>query len=116
MEASITVEIYDDGPIYEEALSGPCPDPSLIILDQEIRRLYREFGGGLRLTRHWLGHEPTAYREHPLAAALLRERGPSVLPITIVDGRVLRAGAYPSLGEIEPQPLPGFELVEYRGL
>lgn len=68
----------------------------------EIRRVYREYGDAVRVRRHWLGTDPPRYRDHPRVGALLRERGPGVLPVTLVDGRVIRTGAYPCYGELEP--------------
>lgn len=114
MTERIAIDVFDSGPIDDGALDGPCPDPCLIIFDQELRRLSREYGDGFRLRRFWLGWDPKSYIKFPEVAALLRERGPAVLPITMVDGRVVQTGAYPGLGEIEPQPVEEFNYLYFQ--
>lgn len=101
MSKPVSIEIFDDGPVPVEALEGPCPDTAQIILEQELRRVGDECGEGVRVYRYWLGENPADYRDHPQVAALLRARGAAVLPITLVDGQVLRMGSYPALGDIE---------------
>lgn len=96
------IEIFDDGPVGPVALAGPSPDPEQVILEEELRRLSREHGDAVRVRRYNLGREPRQYLEHPPVAALLRERGPAVLPVTLVNGRVVKTGAYPGYGELEP--------------
>lgn len=114
MRERISIDVFDSGPIDDGALDGPCPDTCLIIFDQELRRLAREYGDGFKLNRFWLGWEPKSYSNCPEVAALLRERGAAVLPITLVNGRVVRTGSYPGLGEIEVQPVEEFHYLYFQ--
>lgn len=101
MFARINIEIFDDAPIGPQVLANPNPDPDQVILAEELRRLGREYCEGLKVRRYYLGKEARGYLEHPPVAALIRERGPGVLPVTVVNGHVFKTGAYPKYGEIE---------------
>ena len=111
MTTQILVEIFDAGPIGGDLFDSPCPDPDQVILEQELRRIHREYGDGATVRRYWFGQDPRSYAAHPQVAALLRERGAGVLPVVMVDGWVMRTGSYPGLGEIEPHPA---EVIEFE--
>lgn len=102
MPVQMTVEIFDAGPVERGYRDCPCPDTDLLILEDELRRLYRELGPALRVHRYWLGLSAANYREFPAVYALIKERGLAVLPVTMVDGRVVRTGSYPQYRELEP--------------
>lgn len=95
------VEIFDVVPVTGTALEGPSPDPDLIMLEDELRRLQRQFGRNVTIERYYLGTTPEAYRDFPTVATLIRERGAAVLPVTLVDGRVVKTGSYPMYGELD---------------
>ncbi len=102
MPVLMEIDIFDAEPADMGVMDDPCPDPAVMILEDEIRRVYREYGEAVRVRRHYLGEDHKAYRDFPRVAALLRERGPAVLPVTVIDGRVMRTGTYPTYGELEP--------------
>lgn len=47
-----------------------------------------------------LNSQPQAFLANPEVLRMIRERQMAVLPMTVVDGRVAKAGAYPTLGEM----------------
>lgn len=101
MRTVIYIDIFDDGPVGPQSLEGPYPDPNLVILEEELRRIHKEYGDSVEVRRYNLGQEPRHYLDHPAMAALMRERGPAILPVTMVDGRVVKTGAYPCYRELE---------------
>lgn len=49
--------------------------------------------------RHNLSINPNAFLEHEKVNTLFQEHGNEILPITIVDGKVVKTGKYPTLEE-----------------
>lgn len=112
MSETLLIEIFDVAPLNPANLEGPLPDPDLVVLEQELVRVQREFDGKVRLRWHARGTDPDAYRDFPAVATLLRERGPVVMPITAVNGRVIKTGSFPCFREIALPATVDEELAE----
>lgn len=95
--APARVEIFDPVMCCPTGLCGPAPDQKLLDVHEMVRVLERE---GVAVARYQMGSQPTAFLVNPEVSRLLMEHRLKALPITLVDGRVLRVGAYPSLDEV----------------
>ena len=82
-----SVEVFDPAMCCPTGVCGPSVDP-------EVLRT------GYDVTRHNLSSEPQAFVQNAEVAAILKEKGVGVLPITYVGGKILSSGAYPSNGEL----------------
>src|SRR5512140_1700437 len=96
-EPRSTVEIFDPPMCCPTGMCGPVPDQKMLDVQEMIRILGTE---GVQVTRYEPGSNPGAFMNAPEVMLEVRLRSTSVLPITRVNGRVVKSGAYPSIDEI----------------
>jgi hypothetical protein len=94
------IEIYDPPMCCSTGLCGPVQDQSLIDVDQMLREVKSR---GVRVERYQMTSNPGVFLKNPEVMRLVREKQLSVLPITVVNGRVLTTGGYPLWEEIEAE-------------
>ncbi|NLN97137.1 MAG: arsenic metallochaperone ArsD family protein [Eubacteriaceae bacterium] len=62
-----------------------------------IDAMVRNFAAdGFDIVRHNMTMDPNAFVEYREVGTLLVEKGESVLPITMVDGKIVKTGVYPT--------------------
>lgn len=76
----------------------PNPDPVLLDVNEMVQKLKSE---GVRVERYLLNAQPQAFVSNPEVYRLIRERKLAVLPVTAVNGQIIKAGAYPTLDEVK---------------
>ena len=91
------VEIYDPAMCCPSGLCGPAIDPALVRVNDAVMALKRQ---GVEVERYNLAQQTKLFVENKAVADLLHRNGRKALPVTIVNGTVLRAGAYPSYEEL----------------
>ncbi len=90
--------------LYEEAMCcstgvcGPDPDDELVEVSVALDRLEDEFD--VDVSRANMQHNIEQFLETQQIADLVEEHGPSILPITVVDGEVVANEAYLSYDEL----------------
>jgi AhpD family alkylhydroperoxidase len=80
--------------------SGACgldPDPQLARFSADLAWLRRR---GIEVRRHNLTQEPLDFAKNADVKRLMTENDGDDLPVTLVDGKVMQHGAYPSRGEL----------------
>jgi hypothetical protein len=64
----------------------------------------------LRVERYQMASSPNAFLDNAEVMKLVREKQMEALPITVVRGKVIKVGAYPTLDEVKAalsdSPLP----------
>lgn len=85
--------IYDPAMCCSTGVCGPSVDPELLRVSTVINRLK---GKGVVVQRHNLTSNPKAFVEDKKVNELLKQEGIDVLPVTTVEGRIVKTGAYPS--------------------
>ncbi|MCQ6281390.1 arsenite efflux transporter metallochaperone ArsD [Bacillus sp. EB600] len=90
------VEIFDPAMCCSTGVCGPSVDPELTRVATAIFLLEKK---GYDIKRYNLGTEPAIFVENKEVNRVLYEKGPDFLPITLVDGRVVKEGKYPSNDE-----------------
>jgi hypothetical protein len=96
---SKSVEIFDPPMCCSTGICGPAVDPKLVAIQETILKLQAE---GVTVNRYQLTSHPAAFLQQPAVAALLRTpEGIKSLPVTVVNGRVISKGEYPSLETIQ---------------
>lgn len=99
------VQIYDPPMCCPTGLCGPTIDPVLLDINEAVTVLKSE---GITVERYLLNAQPQAFLANPEVLKMVRERQLAVLPITVVDGRIVKTGAYPTLEELrDALILPG---------
>jgi hypothetical protein len=87
-------------------LCGPALDQTLLDVNEMILVLQAE---GLRVERYQMTSHPQAFLKNLDVMRLVREQQLEALPITLVSGKVLKLGEYPTLEEVR-QALNGATL------
>ncbi len=92
------VEIFDPPLCCPTGLCGPTIDPVLLDVNEMVMKLK---GQGVTVERYLMAQQPQAFLSNTEVYRLVREQQLAALPITVVNGRVIKAGAYPTLAEVQ---------------
>ncbi len=92
------VEFFDPPMCCPTGLCGPVLDQSLLDVNEMILALQTK---GIVVKRYQMSSDPNAFLNNEKVIKLVRERQVSALPITVVNGDVIKSSAYPTLSEIE---------------
>lgn len=85
--------IYDPAMCCSTGVCGPSVDKNLLRVSTIVNRLEKK---GIKVERHNLSQDPKAYIDNRDVNKLLNHKGVDVLPITIVDGEVVKVSEYPT--------------------
>jgi len=91
------VELFDPPMCCPTGLCGPTLDQTLLDVSEMVLTLTKD---GVSVSRYQMASQPQAFIQNPEVVTLIREREMAALPITVVRGRVIKVGAYPTLAEI----------------
>lgn len=92
------IEIYDPALCCSTGVCGPSVDPELSRMAADLDRLKKQ---GVEVRRYNLAQEINAFAANATIKGLLESEGPEVLPVTLVDGQVVKKKKYPSSAELE---------------
>ncbi|KAA1803928.1 arsenite efflux transporter metallochaperone ArsD [Bacillus pseudomycoides] len=81
------IEIFDPAMCCSTGVCGPSVDPELIRISVAVNNLKNK---GIDVTRYNLASEPDAFANNVVISQLLTDKGPDVLPVTLVDGKVVK--------------------------
>ncbi|AEW55290.1 ArsD [Bacillus cereus H3081.97] len=81
------IEIFDPAMCCSTGVCGPSVDPELIRISAAVNNLKNK---GIDVTRYNLASEPDAFANNVVISQLLTDKGPDVLPVTLVDGKVVK--------------------------
>jgi len=90
------VEIFDPALCCATGVCGPSVDPELTRVATAIFLLEKK---GYDIKRYNLGFEPAIFVENKEVSKVLHEKGPNSLPITLVEGEIVKIGTYPTNDE-----------------
>ncbi len=91
------VEFFDPPMCCPTGLCGPTLDQTLLDVNEMVLTLQAE---GFQVERYQMTGQPQAFLSNPDVMRLVREQQMAALPITMVRGRVVKVGAYPTLLEV----------------
>jgi len=92
------VEIFEPPMCCPTGMCGPVQDQTLLDLLETVRALETE---GVKVARYQPGTHPAAFTGNSEVMQAVRARSTSALPITVVNGRVVKSGGYASLRELK---------------
>lgn len=96
------LEIFEPPLCCPTGVCGPAPDPALAKLQQNILRWKK---AGIAVERLAINQAPQRFMENRTVVDLLTREGREVLPIALLDGKVICKGRYPTdamvVGEAE---------------
>lgn len=87
------IEIYDPAMCCSTGVCGPGIDPELMRVATLINSLAKQ---GVVVSRHNLSNEPKAFVTNKVVNDLLIQEGAEALPITLLDGEVVKTKQYPT--------------------
>lgn len=91
------VEIYDPPMCCPTGVCGPSIDPVLVKMNDALLSLKKQ---GVTVERFNIAQQPQLFMANKMVADLLGEKGKGALPITVLNGKVFKAGIYPSYEEL----------------
>ena len=96
--APADVEFFDPPMCCPTGLCGPTVDQALLDTNEMIQTLQRN---NLRVERYQMTSRPSLFLANAEVMKLIREQELQALPITVVHGKIIKVGAYPTLDEIQ---------------
>ena len=94
----IRIEIFDPPMCCPGGLCGPAIDPALLDASEAVLRLKNEHG--IEVQRYLLQQQGQKFMENPQVLELLKQHGTDVLPLTAVNGSVVKQAEFPSYEEL----------------
>jgi len=91
------VEIFDPPLCCPTGVCGPTIDPALLDVNEMVLTLQ---GEGVFVARYQMASHAQAFVNNRDVFRLVREKQLAALPITVVNGNVVKVGAYPTLAEV----------------
>ena len=95
--APADVEFFDPPMCCPTGLCGPTLDQTLLDMNEMIQTLRHD---KLRVERYQMMSHPNTFLGNVEVMRLVREKEMAALPITVVRGKVIKIGAYPTSDEI----------------
>ncbi|PKM51904.1 MAG: arsenical resistance operon transcriptional repressor ArsD [Firmicutes bacterium HGW-Firmicutes-7] len=94
------IEYYDPPMCCSTGLCGPSVDENLVKLGENIETIKKKYNG-IQVERYMITQQPLKFKENASVFEMVKKEGKSVLPITTLDGEIIKAGEYPTLEELE---------------
>lgn len=88
--------IYDPAMCCATGVCGPAIDPELLRVATVLSNLEKN---GVKVERYNLTNNPQAFVDDQTINEILNKDGIDRLPVTIVDGKVVKTKAYPTNNE-----------------
>lgn len=87
------MEIFDPAMCCSTGVCGPSVDTNLLRVSTLLNRLEKK---GVKVERHNLSDNPKVYIDNKIVNQFLIDEGVDVLPITMLDGEVVKTKEYPT--------------------
>ncbi|GLB59618.1 arsenite efflux transporter metallochaperone ArsD [Cytobacillus sp. NCCP-133] len=91
------VEVFDPALCCPTGVCGPSVDPELTRMAAAVFALDKK---GYEIKRYNLGSEPAAFADNNEVNKVLQDKGPDALPVTLLNGAIIKEGKYPSNDEL----------------
>jgi len=87
------IEIFDPAMCCATGVCGPAIDPELLRVATVINSLQQK---GVDISRHGLSNDPMAFITNLTINNILQKDGADTLPVTLLDGQVVKTRTYPT--------------------
>src|SRR5699024_2195280 len=91
------LEIFDPAMCCSTGVCGPGVDPELTRIASAVYSLEKR---GIDVTRYNLANDPSEFIENKKVNYILNEKGADILPVTILNGEIVKESNYPSNEEL----------------
>jgi len=93
------VILYEPTLCCSSGVCGPNPDQALVALQDTIDKI-KEYG--INIDRFQITTHPSKFTSNAEVMKLMQQQQLQALPITAVDGKIIKTGSYPSLADLQP--------------
>ncbi|MCR6105836.1 arsenite efflux transporter metallochaperone ArsD [Salipaludibacillus agaradhaerens] len=90
------VQLFDPALCCPTGVCGPNVDPELTRISRTVMKLVKE---GYDVSRYNLAQEAEHFTANEDITTLLENDGPEALPATVVNGKLVLNGRYPTVAE-----------------
>lgn len=94
------IELFEPAMCCTTGLCGPSVDEHLVHLNEDLKRLQAE-NADLVMERYAINQRPFKFRDNADVYKLVTSNGKKILPITVIDGKVVKTKSYPSYDEMK---------------
>lgn len=94
------IEFYEPPMCCSTGLCGPSVDETLVKLNENIEHLKKKYTDYM-IERYMITQQPLKFKENEAVYQLIKQEGKDILPITTVNGEVIKTKEYPTLEELE---------------
>ena len=91
------IEIFESSLCCATGVCGPEPDKALIELQNTINILSQAM---VEVKRYAINQVPLAFTNNPVVKQFIITEGPGKLPLTLLNGQIIKTGSYPTLDEL----------------
>jgi len=95
------IEIYDPPMCCPGGICGPAIDQVLLDFNEAIIKVKKEFDGRVSIDRYLLTQQGPKFMQHPEVLSLLKTNGTDILPITTVNGEIVKKKEFPTYDELK---------------
>jgi len=99
-EKKLEIAFYEPPMCCAGGLCGPSVDQDLLDLKETILKINEKFDGKVSIYRYLLNQNSFKFMENKEVIESLKSHGISVLPITTIDGKIVKSQEYPSFEEL----------------
>lgn len=92
----VEIKIYEKALCCESGVCGPSVDPELLRITTTVRGLNKR---GFKVRRYNLSMSPMEFTKVPEVTEIMKNEGIETLPITLMDGKVVKKSGYPTAEE-----------------
>lgn len=92
------IELFEPAMCCPTGVCGPSVDETLLMITNSFEALQKV--ADVDAKRHCLSDEPATFSKNPDVLNAIKKDGKDALPITIVDGKVVKVGEYPTQDEL----------------
>ena len=95
------IEIFDPPMCCPGGMCGPAIDPALLDVNEAILKVKKESDGQVQIERYLLTQQATKFMQNAEVLELLHTQGTAALPVTAVNGKVVKQKAYPTYTDLQ---------------
>lgn len=99
-EKKLEVAFYEPPMCCPGGLCGPSIDQDLLDFKETILKINEKFDGKVNINRYLLNQNSFKFMENKEVIESLKSHGVSVLPITTIDGKIVKSQEYPTFEEL----------------
>lgn len=92
--------IFEGAMCCSTGICGPNPDKELIDINEALKKLSAEYPE-LKITRASLSFNAQLFLQTKEIRDMVKANGPSILPITMIDGKIVMKQKYPKYEELK---------------